>query len=80
MTICQNVTQICGSYHIDVKNRIFYAAVVNKFKSPLVGVGHRLRPIHTHLALYTMLYNNSTKNRYTEPVHNKTMKIFKIRD
>ena len=36
--------------------------------------------IDTHLELYTMLYNNSAKNRYAEPVHNKTMKIFKIRD
>ena len=26
---------------------------------PRVGQGHRLRPIDTHLALYTMLYNNS---------------------
>ena len=41
---------------------------------------HRLRPIDTHLASYTMLYNNSEKNRYAEPVHNKTIKIFKIRD
>ena len=41
---------------------------------------HRLRPLITHLALYSMLYNNSVKNRYAEPVHNKTMKIFKIRD
>ena len=32
---------------------------------------HRLRPIDTHLALYTMLYNNSAKNRYAEPVLNK---------
>ena len=30
-------------------------------------VGHRLRPIDTHLALYTMLNNNSAKNRYAEP-------------
>ena len=36
---------------------------------------HRLRPIDTHLALYTMLYNNSAKNRYAEPVHNKTKQI-----
>ena len=41
---------------------------------------HRLRPIDTQLALYTMLYNNSAKNRYAEPGYNKTMKIFKIRD
>ena len=26
-----------------------------------------------------MLYNNSAKNRYAKPVHNKTIKIFKIR-
>ena len=45
-----------------------------------LGCGHRLRPIDTHVAQYTMLYNNSAKNRYAEPVHNKTMKIFKIRD
>ena len=32
---------------------------------------HRLRPIDTHLAMYTMLYNNSAKNRYAEPVRNK---------
>ena len=32
---------------------------------------HRLIPIDTHLALYTMLYNNSAKNKYAEPVHNK---------
>ena len=44
------------------------------------GLPHILRPIDTHLALYTMLYNNSAKNRYAEPVYNKTMKIFKIRD
>ena len=48
-------------------------------KKNLLRVNHRLRPIDTHLALYTMLYNNSAKNRYAEPVHNKTMKIFKIR-
>ena len=41
---------------------------------------HRLRPIDTHLALYTMLYNNSEKNRYAEPVLNKTNQILKIRD
>ena len=41
---------------------------------------HRLRPIDTHLALYTMLYTNSAKNRYAEPVHNKTKQISKIRD
>ena len=41
---------------------------------------HRLRPIDTHLAQYTMLYNNSAKNRYAEPVHNKTKQIQKIRD
>ena len=36
---------------------------------------------HSHyFVLYTMTYNNSGKNRYAEPVHNKTMKIFKIRD
>ena len=32
---------------------------------------HRLRPIDTHLVLFTMLYNNSAKNRYAEPVRNK---------
>ena len=47
---------------------------------PGYSAAHRLRPIDTHLALYTMLYNNSAKNKYAEPVHNKTMKIFKIRD
>ena len=36
-----------------------------------VALYHRLRPIDTHLALYTMLYNNSAKNRYAEPVRNK---------
>ena len=36
---------------------------------------HRLRPIDTHLALYTMLYNNSAKIRYAEPVHNKTKQM-----
>ena len=41
---------------------------------------HRLRPIDTHLALYTMLYNNLAKNRYAEPVLNKTKQISKIRD
>ena len=41
---------------------------------------HRLRPIDTHLALYTMMYNNSAKNRYAEPVLNKTKQISKIRD
>ena len=41
---------------------------------------HRLRPIDTHLALYTMLYKNSAKNRYAEPVINKTKQISKIRD
>ena len=41
---------------------------------------HRLRPIDTHLALYTMLYNNSAKNRYAEPVLNKTKHISNIRD
>ena len=35
-------------------------------------VTHRLRPIDTHLALYNMLYNNSARNRYAEPVLNKT--------
>ena len=43
----------------------------------MLSMAHRLRPIDTHLGLYTMLYNNSSKNRYAEPVHNKTMKIFK---
>ena len=38
---------------------------------------HRLRPIDTHLALYTMLYNNLAKNRYAEPVLNKTKQISK---
>ena len=49
--------------------------------SGLVGVPaiHRLRHIDTHLALYTMLYNNSAKNRYAEPVHNKTLKSSKSR-
>ena len=41
---------------------------------------HRLRPIDTHLALYTMLYNISAKNRYAKPVHNETKQISKIRD
>ena len=36
-----------------------------------INATHRLRPIDTHLALYTMLYNNSAKNRYAEPVCNK---------
>ena len=44
------------------------------------GRKHRLRSIDTHLALYTMLYNNSTKNRYSEPVLNITKQISKIRD
>ena len=35
------------------------------------GYHHRLRPIDTHLALYTMLYNTSVKNRYAEPVRYK---------
>ena len=46
----------------------------------LPGFHHRLRPIDTHLALYTMLYNNSAKNRYAEPILNKTKQISKIRD
>ena len=29
--------------------------------SALLTTEHRLRPIDTHLALYTMLYNSSTK-------------------
>ena len=42
---------------------------------------HRLSPIDTHLALYNMLYNNSAKkNRYAEPVLNKTKQISKISD
>ena len=36
---------------------------------------HRLRHIDTHLC--TLPYNNTAKNNYAEPVHNKTMKIFK---
>ena len=36
----------------------------------LMNINHRLRPIDTHLALYTMLYNNTAKNRYAEPVLN----------
>ena len=35
---------------------------------------HRLRHIDTHLALYTMLYNNTAKNIYALPAHNKTMR------
>ena len=48
--------------------------------SDLFRSNHRLRPIDTHLALYPMLYNNSAKNRYAEPVLNKTKQISKIRD
>ena len=57
--------------------------VVDKIKPGIwssLAVGHRLRPKDTHPALYTMLYNNSAKCSYAEPVHNKTMKFFKIRD
>ena len=41
----------------------------------IIAALHRLRPIDTHLAQYTMLYNNSAKNRYAEPVQNKTKQI-----
>ena len=34
---------------------------------------HRLRPMDAHLALYTMLYNNSAYNRYAEPVRKKNI-------
>ena len=46
-------------------------------KNHWLSKGHRLRPIDTHLALYTMLYNNSAKNRYAEPVLNKSKQILK---
>ena len=50
----------------------------NRTSCPVDHV-HRLRPIDIHLELYTMLYNNSSKNRYAEPFHNNSMRIFKIR-
>ena len=62
-----------------IKKSLENAALVNYERlsgEARIEGNHRLRPIDTHLALYTMRYNNSAKNRYAEPVHNK---IFKIR-
>ena len=59
------------------------AAAVVAVAAPVldrVSTRHRLRPIDSHPALYTMLYNNLVKNRYAEPVLNKTKQISKIRD
>ena len=57
-----------------------FPTVRNSTSRISVRLKHRLRPIDTHLAQYTMLYNNSAKNRYAEPVLNKTKEISKIRD
>ena len=40
-----------------------------------LNAGHRLRPIDIQLELYTMLYNNSAKNSYAEPVRNQNNEI-----
>ena len=63
MGACSGKIMIPNTLHV-----IFYHFI-------LFVWGHRLRPIDTHLELYTMLYNNSAKNRYAEPVKKNNEKI-----
>ena len=65
--------------HSDPDPHLDFIQIITKFNVNIY-IKHRLRPIDTHLALYAMLYTNSAKNKYAELVHDKTMKIFKIRD
>ena len=68
-----------GHFAVMIKEQAIISVYIY-FPMVSVYLRHRLRPIDTHLALYTMLYNNSAKNRYAEPVLNKTKQISKIRD
>ena len=75
--ICSNKS---GKYPCNLNTPDPAAGLLHRFPIFWLCFAHRLRPIDTHLALYTILYNNSAKNRYAEPVLNKTKQISKIRD
>ena len=80
--LSQNLPQICTALLI-VSRKYIHKQMQYRFammfpfcqKTCPIWLDHRLRPIDNHLALYTMLYNNSAKNRYAVPVLNKTKQI-----
>ena len=88
VTTENNTKKICLSklLSIDTKHNrdVRYSALetikMNILKIVIIPVTQIKTYRYSPCVLCTLPYNNTPKNIYAEPVHNITMKIFKIRD